>query len=250
MAKKKPDPKKTESIARRIIAYYVDSAEDKDADFLILYLGGGKIPAEAVKVLRPILESLTDESAEFGSSLAQADFAALEQLREEVETLYEKKAATRRDLKKAINSPQWAKAERAHAAQFGCELLPADERMLDLLAQEVAVSDFPAAEVISTFHSGSASVAEFGRRWYADCNDCDYEEEWDPAEGNQQKGNPRGEVLGMGQGFLVGYIILYLYAAKAPDGIIGFYKRQKLAQGKKVAKDVLRVYRQTAKGKS
>ena len=44
--------------------------------------------------------------------------------------------------------------------------------------------------------------------------------------------------------------ILQAIAAKAPDGIVGFYKRQKLAQGKKVAKDVLRVYRQTAKGKS
>ena len=46
MANKKPDPKKTESITRRIIAYYVDSAENKNADFLILYLGGGKLGYE------------------------------------------------------------------------------------------------------------------------------------------------------------------------------------------------------------
>jgi hypothetical protein len=250
MVSKKQEPKKIESIVRRIIAFYIDSAKNKNADYLILYLAGGKIPEAAVKVLRPILQSMIDENSEFGSGLTQADFDALEQLRGEVEALYKRRAATRRALKEAINSPQWSKTEQAHAARFELKLLPAEDRMLDLLAQEVVLSDFTAEQIRSTFHNETASVVEFSGRWYADCTNCDYGEEWDPAEGNQQEDNPPGEVLGIGQGFMVSYIILYLYAANVPDKLVGFYKRQKMAHGKKVAKDVLRIYRQTQAEKS
>src|SRR5512145_851724 len=118
MISKKQDSKKIESVVRRIIAFYINSAEDKDSDYLILYLGGGKIPEAAVKVLRPVLQSLTDENSKFGRHLTQADFDALEQLRAEVESLYTRRASTRQALKKAINSPQWSKAEQAHAARF------------------------------------------------------------------------------------------------------------------------------------
>lgn len=250
MANEELDPNKTESIVRRIIAYYIDSAEDKKADYLILYLGGGMIPAEAVAVLRPILKSLVDEKPVFGSTLAKADLDALEQLRGKVETLYKTRAVTREELKEAINSPRWLEAERAHAGRFGMKLLPAEDRSLDLLAHEVALSDFTTEKIISTFHNEPASVTEFSRRWYATCNHRNHGEEWDPAEGNQQEGNPPGEMLGMGQGFMASYIIVYLYAANAHNGLIDFYKLRKIPHAKKVAKDVLRVYRQITTGTS
>lgn len=250
MVTNKQNLHKVESIVRRIIAFYIDSVKKSKANDLILYLGGGKIPEAAVKVLTPILESLTDEDSEFGKGLTRANFAALERLRDEVEALYKRRAATRKTLKEAINSPQWSKAERAGAARFNLKFLRAEDRVLDLLAHEVVLSDFTAEQIISTFHEDTASVTEFSGRWYADCNDHDYGEEWDPAEGNQQEDNPPGEVLGMAQGFMVSNIILYLYAANVPDGLVGFFKRRKMPQGKKVAKDVLRVFRRTKAGKS
>ena len=246
----KLDAGEAESIVRRIITYYIDSAANRKADYLIQYLGGGMIPADVVSVLRPILESLVNVNSKFGTGLIDADYDLLEQLREDVEALYNKRATMRGELQEAINSPQWLEAERAHTAQFGLKLLPADARSLDLLAHEVALSDFTATEIISTFQNDSTSVAGFIRRWYADCHKHDYGEEWDPDEGNQQEGNPPGKALGMGQGFMASYIVLYLYAAKAPAGLVDFYKRRKMPHGKKVAKDVLRVYRQTTTGKS
>ena len=248
MNENKLDPEQAESIVRRIIAYYIDWAESRKADDLILYLGGGMIPADAVTVLRPILESLVNVNSKFGAGLIEADYDALEFLREDVETLYTNRAATRSALKEAINSPQWLEAERAHTAQCGLKHLPADDRRLDLLAHEVALSDFTAEEIHSTFQNDSASVAGFIRRWCADCHGRDYGEEWDPDEGNQQEDNPPGEALGMRQGFLASHIVLYLYAAKAPGKLADYYKRRKMPHGKKVAKDVLRVYRQTTKG--
>ena len=193
---------------------------------------------------------LLAKNSGFGSVLTDADFAALERLSGEVETLYTERAATLKLVKDAINTPQWSEVEQAHAARFHLKLLPAGDRSLHLLSHEIALSDFSAENIISTLHNDAATVADFSRRWYADCNNCDYGEAWDPAEGNQQEGNPPGEVLGIGQGFLVSYIILYLYAANAPDRLVEFYKRRKMPHGSKVAKDVLRRYRQTTTGKS
>ena len=107
------------------------------------------------------------------------------------------------------------------------------------------MSDFVAKEVVSTFQDETDHVTEFSGRWYADCNSREYGEEWNPAEGNQQQDNPPGQLLGIGQGFMVSHVIFYLYASQAPDALVGFFKRRKLAHGKKVAKDVLRVYRRT-----
>lgn len=239
------DRDRIESIVRRIISYYVDSTEDDEISFLLLYLDGGKIPSDTAEILRPILESLADEKSESGSASTQESFGTLEQLSADVESLYEEKVATRRTLKSAINTEMWSNSEQALATRFGLELLPACDRILDLLAQEVALSDFTANEIISTFRNETSRVGEFCGRWYADCNNHDYGEEWDPDEGDQQAGRPPGEVLGIGQGFMVSYIVCYLYAARAPDGFIEFYKRLKMPHGKKVAKDVLRVFRQT-----
>lgn len=239
MSNRNPAPAELESIVRRIIAYYIDSAEDKNVEFLIAYLGGGKIPEAAVAVLRPILQGLRDS----GFTFADADLDALERLREEVEVLYANRAVTLNLLKEAIHTPQWVAAEQAHAARFGLKLLPAGDRSLHLLAHEVALSEFSAETVLSTFHDAAASVREFAGRWYADCTRSDYDEEWDPTEGNQQEDLPPGELLGIGQGFLVSYLILYLYAATNPDGLLAFFKCRKMPQGKKVAADVMRVYR-------
>lgn len=250
MTNQTPNHEQIEAVARRIIVYYIDSAGEKNADYLIGYLGGGMIPAAAVEVLRPILQSLVDENCEFGSALTGADFTALERLSGEVETLYTKRAVTLKLVKEAINTPQWSEVEQAHAARLHLKLLPAGDRSLHLLAHEIALSDFSAEKIISTLHNDAASVTAFSRQWYVDCNKFDYGEEWDPAEGSQQERNPPEKLLGIGQGFLVSYIILYLYAANAPDGLVEFYKRRKMPHGRKVAKDVLRVYRQTTTRKS
>lgn len=240
------DRRKIDLIVRRIIGYYLDSLQDKEIDFLLACLDGGKIPADTANTLRPVLERLVDEESGSRSVPTRKELDALEQLRAEVESLYKEKAATRRTLKSAIHSQKWSKSEQALAARFGIQLLPVCERTLDLLAQEVALSDFTAKEIVATFRNDTISVDEFCGRWYADCHDRDYGEEWDPNEGNQQEGNPPGQPLGIGQGFIVSHTILYLYAARDPDGLVGYFKRRKMAHGKKVARDVLRVYRRTA----
>ena len=123
-----------ESVVRRIVGCYVDSTEDYEMDFLLLCLDGGKIPADTAETLRPIMETLVDQESNSANAPTRQALDALEQLRVDIESLYEAKAATRKVLKSAIYSQRWAKSERALAARFGLELLPACDRTLDLLA--------------------------------------------------------------------------------------------------------------------
>lgn len=240
------NPEKVESTIRRIITYYIDSAHDKDAKDLILYLGGGMVPDGTVSILMPVLKSLVDKGVA-SKAFTSTSLKDLEQLRADVDAMYADRESTREALQTAINHPSWSDAEKKLALRFGLELLPADDITLGLLAHEVSLSHFTAGQIFTAFVNDSTHIVEFSGRWYADCKKRDYGEEWDSAEGNQQAGNPPPKVIGIAQGFMAKYLIFYLYAASRPDKLVDFLKLTKMPHGKKVAKDVFRIYRQTVK---
>ena len=146
-----------------------------------------------------------------------------------------------------VTQGSWAEAERQLAKRFGLKIYPATGRLMELLTEEVQQSDFIPAKILAEFESNSALITEFGARWYADCHGLDYGEEWDPEEGNQQADNPPAKTMGIGQGFLVGYTLFFLYAKSNPDGLLDFIKRRRIPHATKVAKDVVRVFGKTIK---
>jgi hypothetical protein len=141
-----------------------------------------------------------------------------------------------------ISQGGWAVAEKRLSARFGLDLYPAEERLMELLVEEVQQSDFSLDEILGEFEANSERIVEFGGRWYADCNKHDYGEEWSPEEGNQQEGMPPPETIGICQGFLVGYTLLFLYAKSKPEALLGFIRRRRVPHAKRVAKDVMRVF--------
>jgi hypothetical protein len=147
-----------------------------------------------------------------------------------------------------VTQGSWADAEQQLSARFGLEIYPAEGRLMELLLEEVQQSDFSPDEILAEFDANPDRIIDFSGRWYADCHDHDYGEEWDPAEGNQQAGNPPPKTVGIGQGFMVGYTLLYLYAKTKPDTLLDFIKRRRIPHAKKVAKDVMRVFNETMTG--
>jgi hypothetical protein len=85
-------------------------------------------------------------------------------------------------------------------------------------------------------------VTEFGVRWYADCHNHDYGEEWNPDEGSQQGADRMVKALGISEGFLVGYTMLYLYSDQKPKLLVEYVKRRRIPHASKVARDVRRVF--------
>ncbi len=146
-----------------------------------------------------------------------------------------------------VKQRSWAKAEENLASRFGLQMYPAEGRLMELLVEQVRQSIFTPDEILAEFQGNPEFIIEFSARWYADCNDNDYGEEWDSKEGNQQAGNPPPQTVGIGQGFMVGYTLLYLYAKSKPDALLGFIKRRRIPHAKKVSKDVMRVFKSTGK---
>jgi hypothetical protein len=137
----------------------------------------------------------------------------------------------------------WADAEHRLATQFGLDLYPAEGLLVELLVSEIQQSDFSTDEILAEFETKPDRIVEFGRRWHADCLQRDYGEEWNPEEGNQQRGNPPPKVLGICQGFMVGYTLLFMYANSKPEALLDFVKRRRIPHAKKVTKDVMRVFK-------
>ncbi|MBE7464976.1 MAG: hypothetical protein HS116_15985 [Planctomycetes bacterium] len=142
----------------------------------------------------------------------------------------------------------WADAEQRLSSRFGLTIFPAEGRLMELLIEEVQQSDFLPEEILAEFYTNPELIAEFSGRWYADCHKRDYGEEWNPEEGNQQEGNPPLNTVGICQGFMVGYTLLYLYAKRNPRSLLDFIKRRRIPHAKKVAKDVMRVFDALGKG--
>lgn len=141
-----------------------------------------------------------------------------------------------------LANDDWKRAERTVAERFRLNIHPAAGVLLKLLRDEAEQSDFPVDDVLAVFTSQPEKVVEFGLRWYADCGDRDYGEEWDPDEGNQQEEDQERETVGIAQGFLVGYTMLYLYTKYRPEGLAAYIKRCRIPHATEVAGDVKRVF--------
>jgi hypothetical protein len=146
-----------------------------------------------------------------------------------------------------VEAGAWSHAERELARRFGLTMFPANDRLTQLLNQEVEQSDFSPDDILGAFQNDHEHLIEFCARWYADCNEHDYGEEWDRDEGDQQAGNPPAKTLGICQGFMIGYTLFFLYAKRNPKALLGFVKRRRIPHAKKVATDIIRVYAEATK---
>jgi len=143
-----------------------------------------------------------------------------------------------------LRNKDWQQAERRLAKRFRLDIRPASGVLLKLLRDETGKSDFSVDDVLAVFARQPEEVVEFGGRWYADCSDHEYGEEWDPDEGNQQDEDQETKTVGIAEGFLVGYAMLYLYAEERPEELTAYVKRRRIPHAGKVAKDVVRVHQQ------
>lgn len=143
-----------------------------------------------------------------------------------------------------VTTKEWADSERRLAEQFGVQIVPLDGRRIELLNAEVATSEFSLSDVASLFASQRDLLMRFATAWYFDCNSHDYGEEWDPAEGDQQRGADKTrQIDGITQGYLLGYTMLLLYAMQRPSDLVAYIKRRRIPHAAKVAQDVRRLYR-------
>ncbi len=143
-----------------------------------------------------------------------------------------------------VKSGPWRVAEEQIASRLGLRFWSSDEeRILEIVAEELRSSDFSEDDVRSAFEHDEMRLVDFTIRWHADCQVVDYGEEWDPAEGDQQEDHHRSECLGIGRGFLVGHALFFLYAKQKPKALLGYVRRRGIPHAAKVAKDIMRVYR-------
>lgn len=141
-----------------------------------------------------------------------------------------------------LRNKDWQHAERLLAKRFHLDFFPASGLHLKLLRAETAISGFSLEDVLAVFEREPDEIVEFAERWYADCHDRNYGEEWDPHEGNQQDEGQKTKTFGISEGFLVSYVMFYLYAKERPQELAAYVKRRRIPHAKKVAKDVVRVY--------
>ena len=228
-----------------IIRFHVDVGRS-DMHFLSLVLDAGKIPDYVADTLRPIVWKLLTAKQDEAVSLNSAEESGLADLHEEVLFSIQQRAATLEMLETTINQQSWRESENNLAAEFGLKVLPACPRTLEIAVREIDTADFGCDEILHAFNHEHDTLIEFCSLWSADCNRRSREEEWDPDEGNQQAGNPKGTVLGMTQGFLVGYTLLYLYAALKPEVLPKFLKRKGTPSATNRTKKILGIYRKVA----
>lgn len=141
-----------------------------------------------------------------------------------------------------VENGAWSDAERELARRFGLTIDLANARLRQLLMQEVGQSDFSPEDILGAFQNDHEHLLDFCARWYADCNEHDYGEEWDAEEGDQQAGNPPPKLVGICQGFMIGYTLFFLYAKCNTDSLLDYVKRRRIPHAKKVEKDIIRVY--------
>lgn len=146
----------------------------------------------------------------------------------------------------------WKKMERQVAGWFGLGVSAVEPGsvLLRLLEEETQKAEaFTLEDVHALFVEEPEVLRSFGIRWYADCIDHDYGEEWNPEEGNQQEDMPPGKTVGMSGGFLMGYAFLLLYARHKPELLQGYIKARRIPAAVKVTRDVKRVYAATLAGR-
>lgn len=117
-------------------------------------------------------------------------------------------------------------------------------KIREVIQKNIAISDFSINDIKSEFMNSKQSIRTFSKLWYNDCNKHEYGEEWDPFEGNQQPENEKSVVTGIGEGFLITYILFFLYAKYKDMLLPAYLKRIKMPYSKKVYKDIVRVFKQ------
>ncbi len=141
-----------------------------------------------------------------------------------------------------VTRQDWSDCEQQVARHFGLVICPLIETTKRLLDQEIAVSEFSVSDVEALFENDRDQLVRFAIAWYADVQRRDYGEEWDPAEGDQQSGvDKTSEVLGLSQGFLLGFAMFFLYAKARPSGLVQYIRRRRIPHATKVARDVRRI---------
>lgn len=144
-----------------------------------------------------------------------------------------------------FKAKEWRETEEKLARKFGLKIYPANDRIVELLIEEITLADFSLQDILKVFQEEYDDLIDFSERWHADCNHHDYGEEWDFEEGDQQSDTSPKNVVGISQGFMVSYILFFLYARFKPDLLFDFLRRRRIPYAKKVVNDIKRIYLKT-----
>ena len=66
-----------------------------------------------------------------------------------------------------VNESAWSEAEELIAGRFGLKIYPLNDRMKELLVEELGRAEFSESEVQSEFRNNHDRLIEFCTRWYA-----------------------------------------------------------------------------------
>ena len=148
------------------------------------------------------------------------------------------------NAEQVVTSKPWHDLEVEIANYFNLKLCDLTPRTVELLEKHLAVSAFDIATALVLVKERRSDIKRFGIAWYADANQLDYGEEWDPEEGDQQSDLDKDiKIHGIGQGFLAGYAMFFLYAEVRPTELLDYMKRRRIPHAKKVTRDVMRIYK-------
>jgi hypothetical protein len=238
----------SEESIRRVVGFYVERATEAALETVASFLEGGMVPGEVVGAVAPVLQELLGRSGDRSFERRRSEVADFERVHERVEELYAQRHAAREVLIATIAGPWWSDAERRIANGVGLEVLSivGVDAIADGLAHSVILSGFAVSEVVGAMRDDQSRFIRFAAGYLAACNKTKPVQEWNPLEGDQQRGGKPGRTLGMAKGFLIDHCIFYLYARDFPDGLDGYMKLKKMPQAKKVARAVLRAYSESA----
>lgn len=141
-----------------------------------------------------------------------------------------------------VKSDKWTEAEKDIASELGIEFLEADARLMSLVEEEIDQSDFTPQAIRDVFETEYDQLVEFSLGWQKLNEAKDHGEEWNPAEGNQRANSPEPVLVGIGQGFLVGNALFYLYVQRRPELLLAYLRRRRIPHAEEVAKDIRNVY--------
>ena len=77
-----------------------------------------------------------------------------------------------------IKNGPWSDAEQKLASRYGLTVYPANEKIIDLLGQELDMSDFSQNDIQDEFNNHCQRLMEFSLQWYTDCKKNEYDEDW------------------------------------------------------------------------
>jgi hypothetical protein len=235
-----------EAKVQTIVCHYLDTMR-RDMHFISMVLDGGRLPQDVVDTLRPIVTKLLTATSGTLVVVTQADADLLDIYHDDVLRMSEERRNIADVLKRTVITSPFLEIEQALAAEFKLKLLPMNERGLDICSREIDGSSFSIDDIIVVASTQCDHLMEFSRQWHAA---PDLGEEWNPEEGNQQEDSKDRQVIGMAQGFLIGYALWFLYASRKPEALLGYLKRRRIPHGVKVAEDIVRIYESTGKGDS